>query len=322
MKNIMRLNHFAFFFLLLATVFVSCVKKDDMYKENSDDSARKEVLQLMGAGELTQFARDVKPTNDTFVMIDLRRYPNTEAELNQPLTVKLQSNPTLIDDYNTANGTTYEALPAGSYTLLDDINNVTFQPGEAIKEVKISVDQTQLDLSKAYALAFSVTDPGAAVINTGLTDAIYNIGVKNKYDANYSMEITLAGWGAYGISDGPTNSWPGNVQLVTSGSSSVTMTNDALGGSNLQPAVLATGDLTQFGATDPQFTFDPATDALIDVTNLAPDDGRGRGFHLNTAAGPSYYDPATKSVVAHYIMVQNGRPDQTIDITLTYVGPR
>jgi hypothetical protein len=321
MKNIKRLTHISFFFLLLATAFVSCVKKDDMYKENTDESARKEVLQLMGAGEVNQFARDVKPTNDTFVLIDLRRYPSTEAELNQPLTVKLQSNPTLIDDYNTANGTSFVELPAGAYTLLGDINNLTFQPGEAIKEVKISVDQSQLDLSQAYALAFTVSDPGVAVINTDLTDAIYNIGVKNKYDGNYSMDITLAGWAAYGISDGPTYTWPSNVQLVTSGSSTVYMTND-LTGTDLQPAYDATGAETQFGAAGPQFTFDPNTDQVTDVSNTYPDDGRGRGFHLNAAAGPSYYDPATKSVVVHYIMVQTGRPDQTIDISLSFVGPR
>jgi hypothetical protein len=321
MKNIMRLTHFSFLFLLLTTAFVSCVKKDDMYKENSDDAGRKEVLQLMGAGDVTQFARDVKPTNDTFVLIDLRRYPNSEAELNQPLTVKLQSDPSLIDTFNSQNGTSFVELPAGSYTLLDDINAVTFQPGEAIKEVKISVDQSQLDLSQAYALAFSVTDPGVAVINTDLADAIYNIGVKNKYDGNYTMDMTLKGWAAYGISDGPTLTWPSNVQLVTSGAASVTMTNDATG-TDLQPAFTDVGDITQFGATAPQFTFDPNTDQLIDVDNLVPDDGRGRDFHLNAAAGPSYFDPATKSVVAHYIMVQNGRPDQTIDITLTYVGPR
>jgi hypothetical protein len=321
MKNIKRLTYISFFFLLLATVFVSCVKKDDMYKETTDESARKEVLQLMGAGELTQFARDVKPTNDTFVLIDLRRYPNTEAELNQPLTVKLQSSPTLIDDYNTANGTSLVELPAASYTLLDDINAVTFQPGEAIKEVKISVDQSQLDLSQAYALAFSVADPGVAVINSSLKDGIYNIGVKNKYDGNYTMDMTLKGWGAYGISDGPTLTWPSNVQFVTNGAASVTMTNDATG-TNLQPAFTSAGDITQFGATNPQFTFDPNTDQLIDVDNLTPDDGRGRDFHINAAAGPSYFDPATRSVVLHYIMVQTGRPDQTIDITLTYVGPR
>jgi hypothetical protein len=321
MKNIMRLTHFSFFFLLLTTAFVSCVKKDDLYKKTSDESARKEVLQLMGAGDVTQFARDVKTTNDTFVLIDLRRYPNTEAELNQPLTVKLQSDASLVDTFNSQNGTSFVELPAGSYTLLSDINSLTFQPGEAIKEVMISVDQTQLDLSQAYALAFTVTDPGGAAINTSLTSAVYNIGVKNKYDGNYTMNLTLTGWGAYGISDGPTLPWPGNVQLVTSGSASVTMTNDATG-ANLQPAFTTAGDITQFGATDPQFTFDPATDQLIEVTNLAPDDGRGRNFHLNAAGGPSYFDPATKSVVMHYIMVQTGRPDQTIDVALTYVGPR
>src|SRR5215467_3682169 len=114
MKNIMRLAHFSFFFLLLTTAFVSCVKKDDMYKENTDESARKEVLQLMGAGELTQLARDVKPTNDTFVLIDLRRYPSTQDELNQPLTVKLTSIPSLIDTFNNQNGTSFVELPSSA----------------------------------------------------------------------------------------------------------------------------------------------------------------------------------------------------------------
>ena len=63
-------------------------------------------------------------------------------------------------------------------------------PGEAIKEVKIVVDQTQLDLSQAYALAFTLTDPGGAVINSGQVDAIYQVGVKNKYDGSYSTDIT------------------------------------------------------------------------------------------------------------------------------------
>jgi len=56
MKNKLCLTYFSFLFLLLTTVFVSCVKKDDLYKENSDDAGRKEVLQLMGAGDVTQFA--------------------------------------------------------------------------------------------------------------------------------------------------------------------------------------------------------------------------------------------------------------------------
>ena len=315
MKKLMNLTNFSFLFLLLATIAVSCVKKDSLYKKDTDESGRKQVLKLMGAPDLVAYARDVKPTNDTFVLIDLRRYPNTQAELNQPLTVKLQSNPALIDAYNTANGTSFVELPAAAYTLLTDINNITFQPGEGIEEVKISVDQSQLDLSQAYALAFSVVDPGTAVINPDAVDVVYQVGVKNKYDGSYNADITLAGWGAYGIADGVTNTWPIPIGLVTSGAASVVLDNF------YEPGFTAAGDPTNFGATEPQYTFDPATDQMIEVINLAPDDGRGRGFHLD-ATQTSYYDPATKNVYAHYIMVQNGRPDQHIDIVFTYKGPR
>ena len=312
MKNIMRLTYFS---LLLATVLASCVKKDDMYKEASDETARKQVLQLMGSPDLVAYARDVKPTLDTFVLIDLRRYPNTEADLNQPLTVKLQSNPTLIDDYDSTNQASLIELPAGSYTLIDDINNLTFGPGEAIKEVRIVVDQTKLDLSQAYALAFSVTDPGGAVINSGQVDGLYQVGVKNKYDGSYSTDITTAGWGAYGIADGATYTWPIPIGLITSGAASVILSEGA------QVAFDASGGPVGFGATNPQYTFDPATDEMIEVINLAPDDGRGRNFHLD-ATQHSYFDPATHNVYAHYIMVQNGRPDQHIDMIFTYKGPR
>jgi hypothetical protein len=312
MKNIMRLTYFS---LLVATVFASCVKKDDMYKETTDESARKQVLQLMGSPDLVAYARDVKPALDTFVLIDLRRYPNTEAELNQPLTVKLKSSPDLIIGYDTTNQVNLIELPATSYTLLDDINNLTFGAGEAIKEVRIVVDQSQLDLSQAYALAFSVTDPGGAVINSGAVDGIYQVGVKNKYDGSYSTDITTAGWGAYGIADGVTNTWPVPIGLITSGAASVILSEGA------QVAFDASGGAVGFGATNPQYTFDPATDQMIEVINLVPDDGRGRQFHLDPAQ-TSYYDPATHNVYAHYIMVQNTRPDQHIDMIFTYKGPR
>jgi len=103
MKKIMRLTKFSFLFLLLAAAVVSCVKKDDYYKKDTTESSRKQVLKLMGAPDLVAFARDVKSTNDTFVLIDLRRYPNTEANLNQPLPLKLQRNLLLINANITAN---------------------------------------------------------------------------------------------------------------------------------------------------------------------------------------------------------------------------
>ena len=318
MKNLLRTSKLLFAFLGAALAFVGCVKHDDFYKENTDESNRKQVVQIQGADDIIQYARDVKPTNDTFVLIDILRYPNSQAELNQPLTVKLVKNSTLISDYNTANGTSFLELPANSYTLLGDINNITFQPGEAIKSIKISINQSLLDLSESYALGFSIADAGTgAVINTGLKDALYSIGVKNKYDGVYSLDLTTTGWSAYGIASGVTYTW-GDVSLITSGAASVIQDN---GFSILQPAFTSAGDATQFGATAPEFVFDPATDQLIDVHNILPDDGRGRKLKLNNAL-TSYYDPATKTIYAHYIMQQNGRPDQLIDEILTFKSPR
>lgn len=319
MKKSMRLTYLSLFFSLLAILFAGCVKKDDYYKKDTTESARKTVVQIIGAGGLVQYARDVKPTNDTFILIDVRRYPNTEADLNQPLTVKLVANATLIDVYNNANGTTFVELPSNAYTLLTDINNVTFAPGQAVAEIKISVDQSKLDLSESYALAFSLSDAGTnAVINGSLKDALYSIGVKNKYDGYYTLDITTTGWSAYGIADGVTYTWPLDVAIITSGAASVIQDQ---GFGTLQPAFTSAGDATQFGATAPEFVFDPATDGLIDVHNTIPDDGRGRKLRLNPALN-SFFDPATHNIEAHYIMSQNGRPDQYIDEILSYKGPR
>jgi hypothetical protein len=187
MKNLLRTTNLFFMFLMLAIAFVSCVKKDDFYKKNSDESSRKQVVQIIGADDIIQYSRDVKSTNDTFVLIDIRRYPNNEAGLNQPLTVKLVKNATLIADYNATNGTSLIELPTNSYTLLTDINNITFEAGEAIKEIKISINQSLLDLTEAYAIGFSIADAGTdAVINTSLKNALYSIGIKNAYEAYYA----------------------------------------------------------------------------------------------------------------------------------------
>ena len=187
MKNLLCTSKLLFAFLGATLAFVGCVKHDDFYKENTDESNRKTVVQIQGAEDIIQYSRDVKATNDTFVLIDLRRYPNSQSGLNEPLTVKLVKNPTLIADYNAANGTNFIELPANSYTILGDINNITFQPGEAIKEIKISVNQSLLDLTESYAIAFSIADAGTgAIINSSLKNGLYNIGIKNPYEAEYT----------------------------------------------------------------------------------------------------------------------------------------
>lgn len=321
MKNKMRVTHFSFFFLLLTTVVVSCVKKDDMYKENSDESARKTVVQIIGADELIQFARDVKPTNDTFILIDVRRYPNNEAGLNEPLTVKLESNPTLIDDYDSTNGTSYVEMPAGSYTLLDDINAITFQPGEAIKTIRISVDQTKLDLSQQYALGFSIADPGSnAVANTTLENALYNIGVKNKYDGHYLLTGTMVD----AANSALTGAAPIEVDLETVGASSVILnpTQGPFAYGYLYP-ILNAGAGSGYGSFTPIFNFD-ANDNIVSVENAyGQPAGNGRSAEIDPS-GLNRFN-ADRSIDVKYWMNQPSviaGHRSSMDEHYQYIGPR
>jgi len=322
MKNIIQLNKFLLSFTALVALLVSCVKKDDYYKKDAAETNRKTTVQLTGASDIITFARDVKATKDTFILIDVRRYPNSNADLNQPLTVKLVKNSGLIDAYNTANGTGYIELPANSYTLLSDINAVTFQPGEAVKEIKISIDQSKLDLTEQYALGFSISDPGTnAVTVSSLKDALYAIGVKNKYDGHYQVTGSMTDYANATL----TGNYPMDVFLVTSGPNSVYMYDNAIGGA--AHSILSGGSLSYYGSFGPEFIFD-ASDKVVDVVNVY---GQPAGNTRSAALDPSgtnKFNSADHSIDVKYFMKQpsviTAPPNIRVAFSehFKYLGPR
>lgn len=319
MKKIILLNKFLLSFIILMVVAVSCVKKDDFYKKNTDETSRKQTVQIAGADDIITFARDVKATKDTFILIDVRRYPNTADELNQPLTVKLVKNPGLIDAYNTANGTGYIELPTNAYTLLSDINTITFQPGEAIKEVKIAVDQSQLDLSEQYALGFSIADPGSnAVVISSLKNALYQIGVKNKYDGHYQVTGSMTDFSSAGL----TGDYPMDVFLVTAGPNSVYMYDNKWGGA--AHSILSGGSGSYYGSYAPEFIFD-ANDKITDVVNVyGQPSGNGRSGELDPS-GANQFNSADHSIDVNYWMNQPSviTPHRvSFSEHFKYLGPR
>lgn len=298
-------------FLGLAFSLVNCVKHDDFYSTKvGDESNRKTVVQISGASGLVQFARDVKSTPDTFALIDIVRSPNSEADLNQPLTVKLTKNAGLITAYNTANSANFVELPSNAYTLSSDISTVTFQPGEAVKSIKISVDQSKLDLSQQYALGFSITDGGSnTVVNADAKNALYGIGVKNKYDGKYSVVSgTVTRYTSPGVpaGDALSGSVAGNpdVTLTTVGANTVEVTN-------LQWANSGGG---VGGIANLRLTVDPATN-LVTVFAL------GNATLANWAGQVNKYDPATKTFTLGF----KWNPTSTVreyQMVIKYKGPR
>ncbi|MDB5205112.1 MAG: hypothetical protein JWR72_187 [Flavisolibacter sp.] len=236
--------------------------------------------------------------------------------------VTLQLNNALV----TAAG--YTVLPISAYTTTPLI--VTIPAGQKTATVKITFpNSAALDPNLTYGLGFTIASvSGGYTIASNQKEIVFGFNVKNKYDGNYTLRIKTRGWAAFGISEDLPGTWPSitggySIGMVTGGPNSVRLYDYWGFDDFIQPA-FTTGNATGtgFGATAPRFTFDLATDKLINVSNDLPDDGRGRAFLLNPAVTDSRYDPATKTIYAAYLMKQNGRPNMQIFDTLVYKSAR
>jgi len=254
--------------MMLAIAFIaSCTKNEVKYEEGRPTIVRTPQAE----NEINIIARDVLPAVEEFDLITLDRSVTKPGDLNGTLTVKVSKSATLITDYNSAHGTSFIEVPAAAYTLSADLNNVVFASGEAVKTIKIKVDKAQLDLSKQYALGFTITEVGTGAKISTLKDALFSIGIKNKYHGQYQ---------ATGIFHHPTaGDRPIDElkNLVTSGANSVKANLGDLGGAGYQMTL----------------TVDPVTNNVtITPAGITP--------NINQTWGPNYYNPATKTFHLHY----------------------
>jgi hypothetical protein len=242
------------------------------------------------------------------------------------VTVTVQLNDALITAANTDLDLALEPIPAGSYTLSS--LSVVIPAGQKLSDaLKITVpNSTLLDPTITYALGFTITavDKGYTIAGNQ-KNIVIAFSIKNKYDGVYKLKLRSTGWAAYGIADGVAAEYSGTFDFITVGANSNSTFSSARQ-DNLLPAfagnTTAVTGYTAFGATTPLFVFDNATNALTDVINTTPDDGRGRTLEINPAVTDSRYDPTSKVIYASFIMKQNGRPNQIFYDTLTYIKER
>lgn len=246
--------------------------------------------------------------------------------------VTLSLNDNLRTAYNAANGTSILQMPAAYYSLPS--LTVTIPAGSMNGTIPINIPSTvPLDPSSSYGLGLTITAvDGGYKIADNFKNLFLEFTLKNRYDGNYTLGLNTKGWGAYGITDDNnyypwfTNPDGTSIFMITGGPNAVRLFDEGIWGDFIQPCFQGTPPTAYsgFGATAPRFFFDLATNKVIDVVNDSPDDGRGRKFKLNTTSPtqPNTWDPGTKAIKCSYWMLQNGRPDQNINIVLTYRGPR
>lgn len=286
--------------LVLVVLISSCEKTEVTYEPD-----RKTVVKIKDAeNDITQKARDVLPTVDEFILIDVRRDPTKPSDLNQPLTVKLQKDASLIASYNTAHGTTFVELPSASYTLDMDISNIQFAAGEDIKTVKIKLNKTSLSLSTQYALAFKITDAGSgAVISNSYKSAIYAIGIKNKWDGVYTITGTFQDL----TNSAFVGTYPYEWELQTNGPAQcivIDQENLGIPGFAFNSVGDPSAPNTYYGSFGLVVNFDAATDKVASVVNYYGQPAGNTRSAVLDDTGLNKYDNATKTVSIKYFMLQ------------------
>ncbi len=326
------------FLAALSMVGVGCLKdkpydNGDIQSNRATGAVPKVVEIKLTASNATNrkvFAFGVMNRDTTFNIVPVNLA--TAETASEDINVTLQIDKSIIDNLNHMNDSinnatgsslvTDYAIPTPSmYTIINPGLVVTIPKGQNTGYLQLKLNPTNY-ISGHWAFGFSIksVDKSAYTISGNLANGTSIILIKNKYDGLYQLTLNTMGWAAYGISDGVSRTWPTNASIITTGEKSVSLATNE--GGDLQPAFDAGGGVTAFGATQVQFTFDLNTNAITDIRNLVPDDGRGRAFVPNPAVADNRYDPATKTIYAAYLMKQNGRPDQKIFDTLVYKASR
>lgn len=240
-------------------------------------------------------------------------YAATPPSSDMHLTIA--TDPTLVDDYNTANGTSIVVLDPSAYTLDE---NFVLPAGSQYATLPISINSTlELDLNTTYAIGLRIidVDNGAQVAsNMGKRLLIFNI--KNRYDGAY--ELTFSNY--HPVYNPDYEGSVAEVEMWTTGPNTVKIYWPDLGGF-YNPALLG-GDLTAFGSQEPEYTID-ANNKVTVQNSFA---GATTFYNMNSSFD-SHYDPITKTIYAKFgynnpggVFVPGTSREWTQEFR--YIGPR
>lgn len=302
----------------VAIVLSGCLKDkeyDDMERGINIDGSKK-LVEI--SGPITGFINVdlVGSDNDTIVNV-VRVRLASESPAAQDLQVTLALDPTLVTEYNAEHGTNYTVPDASLYTIPS--LTVTIPKGSRDGILQLTASPNDL-LGEEYALGFritSVSDP-SVIISGNYRTQVAGLTIRNQYDGVYTLQFAFYHPTASPGYDQATTT----VELHTSGANSVKIYYPPFSG--YYHPILSGGGITAFGAQEPEFTINPATNKVT-VQNSYP----GAVTFYEMAAGyDSHYDPATRTIYAKFGYnyspgtVFNPATNREWTDTLIYVGPR
>jgi Domain of unknown function (DUF1735). len=308
-------------FLLLFVIGIASCEKDEI-----KDGGGKTIVKIKDGGEDPLIVPlDVNPPIETIQIADIRKDAVTQADANAATTITITNTQAFLNAYNTANGTSYELLPVGAYTITPESGvtvsgntwTINLAAGELARVISISLNKSQLDLTKSYAFGLQITQSSVGTASLGKGSGIVNVIVKNKYDGIYSVVSgTVTRYTAPGVpaGDALSGSLAGNpdVILATAGPNTVSIPPS---GADEGQLLWAAGTNSAVGGIDGlRVTVDP-------VTNLTTITSAANATLANWAGHVNKYDPATKT----FYLAFRWNPTANVreyEVVLKYKGPR
>jgi hypothetical protein len=305
MRNIMKRINIAGVMALVIVTGASCLKdklSDDLLTDpNIGGSPR--VIEIPGPVRATPWYNSsyalslpIGDKDTTFDVVYVRLAADQPAP--EDIKVQLELDTALLNRYNDSIKT-HLVEPSKSLYSFDNAGlEVTIPRGQRQGSLKMKVIPKDISVGQ-YGFGFkikSVTNSGYRISgNFGNTVVI--VGVRNIYDGEYDMKGYALRFGDPVLTGNFTGA---KMSLETTGPNSVQFGSPALWGNK-----------AQIGITPPEFSIDPVTNKVTNISSDSKDD----------PAYTSRYDPATKTF---YISITWGAgPSARLSTdTLTYTGPR
>lgn len=334
---------FLAFGLFLAFVLQSCLKdkgfERQAYGTAPTTSAAVGFAQGSGTSDTSVVAGAVGPSTTPLISSNVIQIAlEGTAPLATATTVNIALNPGLLAN------TGLTPFPAGAVTVP---TQVVIPAGAQFVNVPITlVNSSLLSLTIGYGVGLTISSASLPIVGTR-RNVVAQYNIKNKFDGVYLVTGTYQDFSPVGV--GFTGNYPYEMQLVTSGSTSVDVRRMING--NLVPGYLfftASGGGSFYGQFGLTMTFDPATDVISSLHNFYGDPTKGTvdngvgnpslgtGGPLFASAngrratldptGINAYNNATKVVNIKYFLVQPAvvpvGPRAAMNETWTYTGPR
>lgn len=302
--------------LLFATVaFSSCLKDDsdilDPRKAGANLVDWQNPTDIAVHGSTTPLYLFTFPIVNTPTPVTLTvSYSGAELVAPKDVTVDISlAGQEVIDQYNTEQKKSFVLMPTSYYTL--SATSVVIPKGKKTASIVANFNTNVIDLSKSYVLPLKLTSPNATV-STNFGTALFQVGVKNKFDGLYTVDATAP------MVDATASTLTGyypmkKMSLITTGPNSVAMYDGQYATNGYAHPIKSGTATSSYGQFSPVFTMDPATGAVVSVENyFGQPSANGRSAALNPSGVNKFtVNGNVKTLEVSYYLLQPGTSIRT-----------